>query len=316
MMRPSLALVIPTYCRVDILRDGISAMADMLREHDVALYISDDSPDDATATMVEQFRAHLPKIQYRRNDPPLRHDRNILSSLQWPTEDYVWILGDAGHVVADGFARVLAALDDQDFLFVNSHAAHGPDRPVMTGEDARCFVRDHLWHQTLTGATIYARRVLDWMTTNGFQTVPPTPNFPHLSLLLDYLAAQPAETRIGWIGTSMTRFVPKNSYWRRNALSTFVDDWSAVVRRQPTVIRPDERHAVIREHSLRGQLFNLDLLLELRRAGTLNRDYLRRQPDAWQAIHQPAWLLRLVTYLPPALFERAIALRRRLKHSS
>lgn len=311
MAKTTLALVIPTYCRAPLLAKGLAHMAEALVANGVTLYISDDSPDDATETMLRGFAERMPDIRYRRNQPALRHDLNIVRSLLWPTEDFVWILGDAGMVEPAGLDRVLALLDDQDLIFVNSHAPETADIPHMTGETARIFVRDQFWHQTLTGATIYSRRMLDWVrdtTPNGEGLVR---NFPHLSLIVDYMAA--AEPDIGWVGRHATRFSPKDSYWRKSALSVFVDDWAKAIRRQPSVIRAEEYPAVLRSHSQNTGLFAVGLLTELRRAGALNREYVRGQPDFADAMHLPKWLLRAIMLLPVGVLEQGARVSRYLR---
>lgn len=308
-MPPSkLALIMPTYRRSGLLEHGIEQMAPGLIANNVALYVSDDSPDGDTEDMLRRFSGRLPALHYRRNTPASGHDRNIVRSLLWPGEPHVWILGDAGWVRPGGFERVLSLLDGQDMLFVNSHAPETPDVPRMTGEAARVLMRDMLWHQTLTGATIYGRRMLEWLRGHAPDAQGLTRNFPHLCVMLDFLATHDAV--VGWAGTHGTRFSPKDSYWRKSALSVFVDDWSEVVRRQAAVIRPDEQAAALRSHDANAGLFGMDLLLDLRRAGMFTSAYLRAHPDARQVIAQPAWLLRAIAGLPLPLLEHMLSLAR------
>lgn len=311
MSRSKLALVIPTYCRPALLRHGIEQMLPDLIAGNIALYVSDDSPDDATERMLADFADRLPGIRYRRNVSALRHDRNIVASLLWPEEDHVWILGDAGMVVPGGFDHVLSLLDGQDALFVNSHAAVTPDVPCMTGETARRFLRDMLWHQTLTGATVHGPRLRAWLRDHAPDAQGLTRNFPHLAALLDFAATH--DPVLGWVGTPSTRFSPKDSYWRSSALSVFVEDWAQAVRRRPAVIRPEEQPAVLRSHDAHTRLFALDLLVDLRRAGTLDAAYLRDHSDVFHAIDRPAWLLHLIARAPAGLLHRLLSAKRRLR---
>lgn len=314
-MPPSrLAIVMPTYCRADLLAHGIERMAPALIANNVALYISDDSPDDDTETMLRRFSDRLPALHYRRNTPALRHDRNIVSTLLWPTEPYAWLLGDAGIIKPSGLERVLKILTDQDVLFVNSHAQETADIPRMTSEAARTFVRDMLWHQTLTGATVYHSRIRDWLGSHAPESQGLTTNFPHLAAILDFMATH--DLTVGWVGTRSTSFSPKESYWRKRMLSVFVEDWAAVVRRQPGIIHPDERPAVLRSHAANTGLFGTDTLLELRRDGVLNAAYLRAHLDAWPALDKPAWLLRLITRLPLPILESGWKVAKRIRRTS
>lgn len=311
MPTPSLALVIPTYRRSEILRQNLLRMKPALIANNVALYISDDSPDDDTRDMIGKISAHFPTIHYRVNSPPLGHDQNIVKSLLWPEEDYVWILGDAGWVGDDAFSRILENLDGQDFIFVNSHAEETKNDPHLLGEKARHFVRDYFWHQTLTGATIYSRQTLDWLRERIASGIALTPNFPHLAIITDFMADHKAD--IGWIGTRSTFFGPKNSYWRKQALAVFVEDWSAAVRRHASVIQPSERPAVLRSHSARTGLFGTELLMELRRNGALNGAYLRNHPDVRHAVHLPPWLLTAIATIPVPILTTGLRIARRLR---
>ena len=295
MTRPSLALVIPTYRRPAILAEGLARMADALRRHGVALYISDDSPDDETEHAVARLAGRV-DVRYRRNRPSLGHDDNVVASLLWPTEDFVWILGDAGWIEPDGFDRVLQRLDRQDFMFLNSHIAASVDVAHATGEAARMLIRDRLWHQTLTGATIYGRPVLDWLQGTRLIERGPFRNFPHLAIILDYAATH--RPCIDWVSEPVTRFAPKDSYWRDQALSVFVDDWSAIVRRQPSVIPPGERPTVLRSHSAGLGLFHAAMLRDLRREGRLSLDHARARPDFFDTMHLPRWKVEAILRLP------------------
>jgi hypothetical protein len=311
MPRSKLALVIPTYCRASLLRHGIERMLPDLSAGNVTLYISDDSPDDTTQQMLTGFTGRLPEIRYRRNAPALRHDRNIVASLLWPDEDYVWILGDAGMVVPGGFDHLLPLIDGQDVLFVNSHAAVTPDVRRMTGETARCFLRDMLWHQTLTGATVYGPRLRKWLRETAPDAQGLTRNFPHLAALVDFVATH--DPVVAWVGTPLTRFSPKESYWQSSALSVFVEDWAQAVCRRPDVIYPDEQPNVLRSHDGNMHLFGLNLLADLRRTGTFGAAYLRDHPYIFQVIDRPAWLLHLIARLPVPAMMAIQSVRRRLR---
>lgn len=271
-------------------------MRESIISNSISVYVSDDSPDDDTEDMLRGLANRVPHVQYRRNQPALRHDRNVIRTLLWPTEDYVWILGDAGWVVPGAFEKVLGLLNEQDFLFVNSHSSETPNIPQLDGDAARRLVRDLFWHQTLTGATIYSRHVLEWLRFAAPDAEGLVSNFPHLCVLVDFMAAH--RTTVGWVGARSSRFAPKESYWRNSALKVWAEDWSAAVCRQPSVIFPRERPAVLRSHSAHMNLFNADLLILLRQRGDLNKTYLRDHPEVWHAAHLPGWQLWAIGYCP------------------
>lgn len=302
-----LALAIPTYRRSAILAQNLERVLDRARALGIAIYISDDSPDDETEKVVRRLSQTFSDIHYRRNDPALGHDANLIATLSWPDSDYVWLLGDALWVRSDPLDRLVAFLDNQDMVFINSHSDNMRMLSNVEGEQAHMLIRNALWHQTLTGATIYHRRVRNWMQAHGDHLLVKR-NFPQLSVVLGYASEQPV--RLGWFGERSVGSVIRQSYWRDRAISVFVDDWAALVSAYPKVIPPRDRVTTIRSHSARMNLFNAAMLLELRKSGAFNRATLS-QPHFLDAMHLPQWKLWVLLVLPPAVIKTAKRLIRR-----
>jgi hypothetical protein len=113
----------------------------------VALYVSDDSVEKAVLAIAPKLRT----LHYRRNTPSLGHDRNLLSTLTWPKEDYVWLLRSAMWAKPKTLEQLIAFLDGQDLILVNSHSDDHRMVPSLSGAAGRTLLREALWHQTLTG---------------------------------------------------------------------------------------------------------------------------------------------------------------------
>ena len=173
-----LAIAIPTYCRADMLVENLRTMLTEATWLDVSFHISDDSPDDTTERALAPLTVEHDRIFYRRNDPALRHDRNLMGTLLWPDADYVWLLGDSFYVIPGQLGQIVEFLDEQDLVFVNSHANRMGTAHDVRGEAARELLRELLWHQTLTGATIYRRSVCDWVGAHGEQEFPVKAELP------------------------------------------------------------------------------------------------------------------------------------------
>jgi hypothetical protein len=295
--RPRLALAIPTYQRASVVAENLAAMADEARALGVAIYLSDDSLDDATEVVVRELAQSIPKLDYRRNTPALGHDANLIATLCWADAEYVWLMGDAMRVKPGCLGRILAFLDDQDFLFLRGHSEDSRMIPQMQGEEALSFIREALWHQTLTGATIYHARVCNWVREQDAALVVKR-NFPQLSVVLGYASTQPIT--IGWFGEAAITSVTKLSYWRARAISVFVDDWAALVLTYPTVIPPAFRKRVIRSHSQNTKLFTAETLLSFKPSGEFSWSALRR-PHFLDAMHLPYWQVVGLLTVPTAI---------------
>lgn len=236
--RPRLAICIPTYRRDTIVAANLARMIDEARRLNIALYVSDDSQDDLTRDAVHGFG----NVHYRRNTPSLGHDRNLIDTLTWPDADYVWLLGDKHWVHPDQLAGILDFLRGQDLVFVNYQSPDRDDISQVSGEEGRVLLKQTLWHQTRTGATIYHRRVCDWVAGQGSELIV-KPDFPQVSVMLGFASCH--DVTIGWYGHPSLGVVQQESYWQKQAVTVFADHWSAVVSAFPEVIPPADQPGVI-----------------------------------------------------------------------
>jgi hypothetical protein len=202
-------------------------------------------------------------------------------------------LGDSFRTVPGTLSQILDELDDQDFYFINWNSTDRRTIERLADEDAVRLLVERVWHQTLTGATIYHNRVRTWVNQGDLRV---HPNFPHLGVILGY--ASDHRTTLGWHGAPSLRSVPKaRSYWSERALDVFVDDWSSTLEAYPRVISPEQLPDVIRSHSENTDLFNLPCLLTLRASGHLSLAALRK-PHFWHAMHLPPVLVLALVLVP------------------
>lgn len=311
MAPKSLALAIPTYRRAVVLEENLLAMRAELEALDTPVHVLDDSPDDATQAMVArlQTRTRL-RLFYRQNRPALRHDANLIAALGVPEADHVWLLGDGGIIEPGGLRAVHEAVQhDPDFVFVNTRPGAAPPSQRLAAEPARRFIAGRAWDFTHTGATVYSRRVIDWW--NADPRHQPYANFPHLSIVLGYLAAQPA-LEMAWLGE---RLVSKNqrkspSYWMADPLPVWAGDWHRVVTANAAALPAGSLRAVLRSHSVQTGLLGYKHLLVLKAMGRLDHEALARHGAGLIASSSAGWLgVQAIAALPLAT-ARAIVQRR------
>jgi hypothetical protein len=305
MTRPVLAIAIPTYRRAGQL---LLNHNDFMREAaalGVPIHISDDSPDDEIARLAETAAATYGNVFYRRNTPSLGHDRNVVATLSWPDADHVWLLGDVFYTAPGGLTDILASLKGQDFQFVNHCCDDLRVLPPVEGQAAIELIRDRLWHQTLTGGTIYHRRVCDWL-----RATPPTfhANFPHLDIIMGYASSH--QTSVSWFGRRVLRFGDKGqSYWRSRAFDVFVDDWVSVITAYPGIVPPSLRVPVLKAHSAQTRLFDLGFLIDMKMIGHLDWQAIRRR-HFWDVMHLPRATVIALLLIPRTVMARMVAVKR------
>lgn len=303
-----LSIVIPSYLRSEssVLND--EQFLDEAAALGVQVFISDDSPDDSIQQLYESRRARYANVHYRRNVPALKHDRNVISSLLWPESRFTWILGDSFRTVPGVLSRVLDELDDQDFYFINWNSSDHRMIGCLDDADAAEFIVERVWHQTLTGGTIYHDRVRRWVADGPREF---HANFPHVDVILGYASTH--DISVGWRGEPTLYSVPKGaSYWTRRALDVFVGDWSSVLTAYPRAIPPERLPEVIRSHSQNTRLFNLPFLATLRATGHLDRAALRA-PHFWHAMHAPRVLVLALVLVPPGVLRSLLSASRAVR---
>ena len=75
-----------------------------------------------TEEVVSEIQKIYPYIYYTKNTPGLGHDKNCIRTILYPTEKYVWYLGDSVIIKSGGIERVLSQIESYhpDFLSVNA----------------------------------------------------------------------------------------------------------------------------------------------------------------------------------------------------
>jgi GT2 family glycosyltransferase len=266
MHNKKLAIAIPTYNRHEILYEDLKLMLPDLIQYKIAVYISDDSNNDSTLEMVKELSKLHSYVYYSKNSPLLGHDKNILSTLQLPDTDYVWLMGDSVIIKPDKISKILDILNNTpDFIFVNSYVKNASNIII---ENITEFMRKHTWYLTLTGATIYNSKIIKHF--NAKTEVKYYRNFQQLAIILDHISSNRA--CVYWLGDE-TIIINSNkkSYWSTNVIEVFVKDWSMLVKSFPIVFSsPSIINEVIYSHALNTDLFSLKKLLKYRSVGAIN----------------------------------------------
>lgn len=308
MVDRSLALAIPTYNRAEALGQTLGGLASALRELGVAVHVLDDSSDEATAEAVDRLRQQGLAINYVHNRPSLRHDRNVIAALQAPQADYVWLLGDGALVDEQGLRRVHAALQGDDFVFLNCRSDKPTPSHRLDTIEVRAFLARQAWAMTYTGATVYSRRVIDWWRDRP-RTV--TRNFPQLSVVLGFTAAH-ADVSAAWVGERIAAAHPRRSgsYWLAEAVSVWGTDWHQVVTGNAGAFDAPVLPAVLRSHSAHTGILGAKHLLALRAIERYSGALLDASGDTLAPCSTvPRWGLRLIAAMPRGLASALLRVR-------
>ena len=272
-----LSIVLPVYNRIEIFDEVLLDHIRICKPHSIKIFISDDSDSDLFSNKIEELRSKYDQIYYIKNTPSLLHDKNIISSLQMPKTEYVWLLGDSFHINKKNFEKILLAISNHkpDLLSVNAfgRSLSVPSDYILDSDKA---IKSIGWHLTLTGATIYSRKSINKIKNINFNKIK---NFPQFYLIFIFLSIK--ENNILWVNEKIiySHMNKKESYWLKSAFSVFIDDWGLVLDELIEYYPKKTLKEVYISHNKNTKLFKTKNLIKLRILGIYNIDTLKKYKD-------------------------------------
>lgn len=299
-MNNLLSIVIPTYNRADILKENIELIFPKIKEFNLGIYISDDSNNCDTKKMIESLRVQFnyPYFFYEKNIPPLGHDANCIASLKKAKSEFVWYLGDSMIIPLDAIDEVIDIIskheNDIDFICLNSPNKHHYQSGVVL--DTHNFIVNSTWHLTLSGATIYNQKVIEWMSNIDFHEH--YKNFIQLGIILKYCEQENA--KFYWCNDLIVMSNKnKKSYWSKNTISVFAHDWWVFVNQFNKLFSCSEKRKVAKSHSMNTHIFGLKNYFQIRANGELTLALVNKyRHELLITSRTPLFLIILIALIP------------------
>lgn len=276
-MQNKLAIAIPTYNRAKILEFNLLQILDELIAFEIPVYISDDSTNEETASVIAALKIKHPLFYYRKNDIRLGHDLNCVHTISFPIETYVWYLGDSMIIKKGSIGRLIACVQDESYDFISFNAERQnlfvENKVYNSGNDV--FI-DLCWHLTMTGATVYnIKKILDLkkFKVENFK------NFPQTAIIFEQFAAK--ESKLLWINENLiSGNKEKSSYWAFKVFDVFIDDYKNFVHNLSTKYPINSKDKVVSMHTILSGIFNYHSFVKYRIQGIFNyKVYLKHKKD-------------------------------------
>lgn len=263
-----LSIIILTYNRPQIFEEGINELITYCRPYLIKIYISDDSGTDWFEQKVKELKKKYEYIYVKKNNPPLKHDKNIIKALQTPNTEYVWLLGDAIRLETYSIRSILNIIDSHkpEFIAVNAKDRK-LDYPSKLISNNNQIISNLGWHLTLTGATIYSRKVINFIDRINFKKIR---NFPQFYLIFNFLGN--FKSNLVWVNDKIIKVdVNKNlSYWASGVFEVFLDDWNNTLNNLKPLYSDEIIKNVYKSHSIKSGLFGLKSMIILRSLESYN----------------------------------------------
>lgn len=259
-MNKKLSISIPTYNRSKILKSNLKNIISQAKIFDISINILDDSKNNDTYEMVNDYKKDYGFLFYSQNVPSLGHDRNIISCLSFKETDYIWLIGDSISIAQNAISHILEIIEKDSPRIISCNTR---DR-ILKIDSNHIFDKDFVlenfgWHNTLTGTTIYSKDTLQSIHELDLLECK---NFPHISLIFNALNEN---CSFYWENKPLIyAHKDKKSYWAENIFETFIDDFSRAIFYLPSGYSNALKSKVIPIHSLKAKIFEPKSLLILR----------------------------------------------------
>lgn len=120
-MKPLLTIAVPTYNRIDALKECLDRILNQIDENNIEVIVSDNASNDGTSEYIKSLQEQGMEIQYYRNKDNIGADRNFLNCFQKANGKYIWLVGDDDFLLPGAVKAVIQSLySNPCFLHLNS----------------------------------------------------------------------------------------------------------------------------------------------------------------------------------------------------
>lgn len=297
-----LAIAIPTYNRATILEENLNLMLPEIMKNNISIYISDDSTNDDTKNLCQELRKKYPYIYYVKNEPSLGHDKNCIKTLKLPCEMYVWYIGDSTILNNEAINEVLGIIEQKEPKLISVNA-EGRNLDI----DSRLYTHPNEliveigWHLTLTGATIYSKKIIDRIDSFELDKFK---NFPQFAII--FKSFESGDCELFWINSKQIKNnLRKTSYWKKTLFDVFLVDWPSCVNNL-SFIGDEQKKIAIIKHSQMTKIFDLKSILFCRSNGVFDLSIFLKHYDSLKNHSAVNIKLLFVVALIPQVFIKSI----------
>lgn len=303
MKKPKFIVAIPTYNRLDILKENLEVMLPVLEENNIQLFISDDSTDNKTEVFIKELTEKFNNINYKRNTPSLGHDENCMSIFDSVCEySYVWYLGDSYCIDLNELIKIKEIIlnNEIDFVFVSNGNVEFSSCGFI--DDLSDFILNNVWYLTLSGATIYGPRVVDYIKT--IKERRKYKNFQQLGYILDYVFNKKSVEVSVFVNSKQAIRVNEKksgSYWKKNLISVFCFDWVNLIEFFDKGILNIKELEIIKSHNNNTKVLSIMNIISSRSVGGISFfDVINYRKYIWKAASSKSTLvyMMLVSLIP------------------
>lgn len=299
-----LSILIPTYNRADFLDYSLSAHLPLVREYNVQIFIFDNASTDNTEEVVLKWQKEYPYIIYHRHNDNIGGVGNFEFSLQYPSTEYVWMLGDTYQIASQTIETVLHILKQEDTKLdaIVLNLDGKLSNVSMVYQDKNVLLNKLGALITCIAVSIFRKDMISEDILIRYRDL----WFTHMAIIFEYISNK--DFQIKWIQehsiTSLNNPKLKKTNWSHTpkAFEIGCEDWTNFVMSLPPSYRLENKMKCIMDFGKVSGLFTLRNLILLRTQDLLNIRVFNQYKKLFSfTIDYPIVLVYIVTILPKSL---------------
>ncbi|HEY9078879.1 glycosyltransferase family 2 protein [Magnetovibrio sp.] len=303
-----LAIAVPTYNRADILDFFLQTYVPVVREHDIAIYISNNGSSDNTLEVVEKWQQQYPYIVCSTFEKTVDVDENVQKALSLSEAEYTWVTGDGFEIPPKTLDMILDILPDDgthyDFI-VTDLVGRKREVEEKVFTDKTETLEKLGWIISCLGCTIFHRNAIQ----NGHFEKYRYTGFGHVGVVFDYIT-KPG-FRLYWapdaIIVSLKSPVRKPG-WGSYFFVNIFETWPNVIALLPDSYSDASKTIARRALQQKTGILRWRYLLGIRAQGILDRESYKKYGEKLREVTSDLTMMYvwILTFMPKGLCAVAI----------
>jgi len=279
-VNPRLSIAVPTYNRAETLDLFLKTYVPMVREHDVAIYISNNNSIDNTIFIVDKWKKEYEYIYCTTIDETVVFDVNVANALKLSKAEYTWMVGDTYEIPKKSLEQVLRILPEGDERFdfiVTNLVGRTKDIDEKVYTDKNAALADLGWTIGCIASTIFHKNVIE---VGEFTKYVGT-EFSHVGVVFEYIKDR--DFKMLWAPdvTVVTLKTPNIKVdFGPIFFSIIFEMWPSFIARLPDGYDASSKAIALKALPQKSNFLGWRYFLSLRSQGVLNAETYALHKDA------------------------------------
>ena len=301
-----ISILIPTYNRAEFLDYSLEVHVPMVEKYNIQIMIFDNASTDNTQEVVNKWSQKYSHIIYHRHNENIGGVGNFEYALQYPSTEYVWLLGDTYQINREIIESVMKILNDVNVNFdaVVLNLQNKVQKTSSVYTDKNTLLNELGALTTCIAVSIFRKDMIKKDVLIRYRDL----WFTHMAIIFEYLSDK--DCKVKWLQeysiASLTNPKLKKTNWSHTpkAFEIGCEDWTNFVMSLPPSYKLENKMKCIMDFGKVSGLFTFRNLILLRINGLLNIEIFNKYKKFFPfTINYPLWLIFIISLTPKIIFK-------------